>query len=140
MNYLLTAATRPRVNSAYVLDASALLALIALETGWEKVADCLAHACISAVNLSEVAAKLAERGAPSDQIESRLAQYELDIIPFDEHIAYQAAFLRPTTRVLGLSFGDRACLATGMHMHTPILTAERIWRKLKLPIKVQLIR
>jgi ribonuclease VapC len=47
-----------------VLDASALLALIFGEPGADKVADRIASCVLSTVNLSEVAAKMAERGTP----------------------------------------------------------------------------
>lgn len=43
-----------------VLDSSAVLTLLQRETGWEEVANVLAGARISAVNLSEVTAKLLE--------------------------------------------------------------------------------
>ncbi|MBA3425206.1 MAG: PIN domain-containing protein, partial [Rubrobacter sp.] len=46
--------------SEVVLDASALLALLNREPGHEEVARIVPDAAISAVNLSEVAAKLAE--------------------------------------------------------------------------------
>ena len=46
-----------------VLDASALLALLLAEPGAARVAALLPDATVSAVNLSEVVAKLAEHGA-----------------------------------------------------------------------------
>ena len=124
-----------------VLDASALLAVINGETGWEKVLSQLPHAAISSVNLSEVAAKLAEREElPIDNIRSRLSQYELSVVEFDEQLAFAAAALRPLTRHLGLSLGDRACLATAARQKLPAMTAEREWKKLKLGIAIELIR
>ena len=127
--------------SSCVLDASALLAVIGCETGWEKVVEHLPNALICSVNLSEVAAKLAEReGLTIDDIHLRLSQYELRVIPFDERLAYAAAALRPKTRHAGLSFGDRACLATAAACNLPALTAERAWKQLDLGIKVSVIR
>lgn len=51
-----------------VLDASALLALINQEVGYEKVVAVLPTACMSAVNASEVIAKLADRGLSDREI------------------------------------------------------------------------
>lgn len=127
--------------SSCVLDASALLAVIGGETGWESVVEHLPNALICSVNLSEVAAKLAEReGLSIDDIHLRLSQYELRVIPFDERLAYAAAALRSKTRHAGLSFGDRACLATAAACDLPALTAERAWGPLVLGIKVRVIR
>ncbi len=127
--------------SSCVLDASALLAVIGCETGWESVVEHLPNAQICSVNLSEVAAKLAEReGLTIDDIHLRLSQYELRVIPFDERLAYAAAALRPTTRQAGLSLGDRACLATAAACNLPALTAERAWKQLDLGIQVTVIR
>ena len=131
---------RPRVSSC-VLDASALLAVIGGETGWKSVVEHLPNALICSVNLSEVAAKLSEReGLTIDDIHLRLSQYELRVIPFDERLAYAAAALRPTTRQAGLSFGDRACLATAAACNFPALTADRKWATLPINIEVRLIR
>lgn len=126
--------------SSCVLDASALLAVIGSETGWEQVVPWLPHAAISSVNLSEVAAKLAECGIPIQVIENQLSLYELEILPFDGALAYAAAALRPVTRSLGLSLGDRACLAAARHYQLPAVTAERGWIKLDLGLKIEVIR
>lgn len=63
--------------SSAVLDASALLALVNLEEGSKQVAELVAvGATISAVNLSEVVAKLSLVGMPepADSGESRSDQ------------------------------------------------------------------
>lgn len=50
------------------------------------------------------------------------------------------AELRPFTRHLGLSFGDRACLALGHFTKCPILTADKDWSKLDLEFDIRQIR
>ena len=45
------------MNPKFVLDASAVLALIQRESGWLKVAGLIPEAAISAVNWAEVGAK-----------------------------------------------------------------------------------
>jgi PIN domain nuclease of toxin-antitoxin system len=95
---------------------------------------------ISAVNLSEVASKLAERGAREDSIRDILGELGLSAVPFDETLAYRAASLRRSTQALGLSLGDRACLATAALLGVRAVTADRAWEKLKLPVKVVVVR
>src|SRR5262249_49846977 len=50
-----------------------------------------------------------------------------------------AAALRPTTKKLGLSLGDRSCLALGLARRNTVVTAERAWAKLKIGVKIDLI-
>lgn len=99
--------------SKVVLDASALLALLNAEPGSRAVEENLSGAAVSAVNLSEVIAKLSERGMPEAAIRTALEGLGLDVRPFDTAMAYSAGTLRAATRGLGLSLGDRACLALG---------------------------
>ena len=41
---------------------------------------------------------------------------------------------------LGLSLGDRACLALGIALDVEIYTADRLWAQLNLPCSIHLIR
>jgi PIN domain nuclease of toxin-antitoxin system len=93
--------------SDYVLDASAVLAFLNRETGTERVAEILADAVISSVNLSEIITKLVEIGVPEQEIQQVLHYLSCEIVPFDEDGAWYVARLRPLTRHLGLSLGDR---------------------------------
>jgi PIN domain nuclease of toxin-antitoxin system len=123
-----------------VLDASALLAMLNDEPGGERVAGMLPHVRISAVNLSEVVAKLAEHGMPEPAIHSALEGLGLEVIDLDRALAYRAGMLRPSTKALGLSLGDRACLALGLQSDAPVVTADRIWSELDLQFNVLVIR
>lgn len=126
--------------SEVVLDASALLALLNREPGHEEIAEVIGDAAISAVNLSEVAAKLADRGMPGEAIREALDGLALEIHDFDRELAFQAGFLHPLTRSRGLSLGDRACLALGQRLNLPVLTTDRIWGELDLGMEVRLVR
>jgi ribonuclease VapC len=123
-----------------VLDASALLALLNAEPGSEEVESAIPGAAISTVNLSEVVAKLVENGMPEDAVRSVLGDIELDVHPFDLETAYRAGSLRKQTRKLGLSFGDRACLAFGSRLGLPVLTTDRNWKSLEVGVEVRVIR
>jgi PIN domain nuclease of toxin-antitoxin system len=55
-------------------------------------------------------------------------------------MARQTGALRPATKALGLSLGDRACLALARRERLPILTADRSWAKLDLGIPIKVMR
>jgi PIN domain nuclease of toxin-antitoxin system len=123
-----------------VLDSSALLAVLLQERGAERVEPHLTTALISTVNLSEVVAAGVERGLLLETVLSVLTRLSMEIIPFDADQAYVAASLRPATRKIGLSLGDRACLALGLRHGVPVLTADQLWSKADVGVKVEVIR
>lgn len=127
-------------NPVYVLDASALLAAMLQERGAQHVQDRLVDARIGAVNLSEVVAKLQERGVPDDVVEESLAELNLIIVPFDAEQAVMAGKLRRDTRAAGLSLGDRACLALAAMLGATAITTDSAWRNLTLPVEIELAR
>ena len=117
-------------EAAVALDASALLALLQQEPGADVVAALLSRCLISAVNLSEVVAKLTDHGMPAEDIRAALDGLPLDVRPFDPEAAYAAGALRRVTRGDGLSFGDRACLALANQLGLEAVTADRAWSRL----------
>ena len=126
--------------SKYVLDASAILALLDAEIGADKVAAVLVDADIGTVNLAEVHSKLSERGQFGRQALAEILSVADAVLPFTEEHAAITGSLRASTMHLGLSFGDRACLALGIALGAEVYTAERVWAKLRLPCVVYLIR
>jgi PIN domain nuclease of toxin-antitoxin system len=126
--------------SSVVLDASALLAFLRREPGGERIAAVLERAVISAVNVSEVVSKALEYGATLEAVAAALSQLPIRTTPFDTEDAYRAASLRPLTKVKGLSLGDRSCLALGMRLGVPVLTAEGSWREFQGIVAVEVIR
>ncbi len=125
---------------AAIWDASALLAVLLRERGWQRHASEMVAGSINAVNLSEVATRLMALGGSSTSVREVLGGLPLRVCPFSEEIAYRAASLRASTAPLGLSLGDRACLAQALELDLPALTADRIWSRLELGIEVVLIR
>ncbi len=126
--------------SKFVLDASALLALLNEEPGAEMVQERLPDAHISAVNLAEVVTRLSLIGMPEDQIREALALLGLDIKPFDDKQAFQSGFLANHTHAYCLSLGDRACLSLALTSGAAALTADRVWQNLELGAEIKLIR
>ncbi|WP_016952860.1 PIN domain-containing protein [Anabaena sp. PCC 7108] len=126
--------------SEVVVDASAILALLNQETGSKEVSKFIGKAAISSVNLSEVIAKLADAGIPDEDIRQIVSNLNLEVIAFNEEQALKAGMLRPATKSIGLSFGDRACLALGIILNQPVLTTDRLWGSLSLGVEVRVVR
>jgi len=123
-----------------VLDASAALALLLDEPGSEKVAAVIHGSIISSVNMSEVYAKSVDLAKDVDATRKFFRALPVRIVGFDDAHAFVAGRLRRQTRRHGLSFGDRACLATAMVEKRPVLTADKAWLMLDLDIEITSIR
>jgi ribonuclease VapC len=123
-----------------VLDASAVLALIQGEPGAERVRAMIQEATLSAVNLTEVVTKLTGRGIPADAVRAILGEIELRVHPHDADLAIEAGLLHASTRPLGLSLGDRACLALARRLDVPALTTDRAWARVEIGVAVEVIR
>lgn len=128
------------MSDKIVLDASAILALLKMEQGHEIVAQHLDNAIVSSVNFSEVVTVLARNGFGQEEVIKSLKETFLHIEEFNTEQAIIAASLDEITRNHGLSLGDRACLALAKYKSLSVLTSDRVWEKLNLGIKVQIIR
>jgi ribonuclease VapC len=126
-----------------VLDSSALLAAVLDEPGGATLAGLLAEgapAHLSSVNLAEAIAVLVRRhGMPPREARDDLLALGVTILPFGADEAEPAAILHAAHRGV-LSLGDAACLATAMRHGLPVLTADRAWARLGLPVEVRLLR
>lgn len=127
-------------DKRYMLDASAVLAMMLGENGGDQVRERLGASQISAVNLAEVVAKLQEGGVPDEVITSSLAELDFDVLDFDQNQAVRAGLLRIATRSNGLSLGDRACLSAAESGSAVAVTTDRAWGKLELDIAVEVLR
>jgi ribonuclease VapC len=124
----------------YVLDSSAVLAAYLREPGGDRVRNTEVVRLMSAVNFSEVEAKLLERGLPRGAIMLLESLLPCETITFDRNQASLAAKLRPITKRLGLSLGDRACLALAIQQKATVLTADKAWADLQLGLEIEIIR
>ncbi len=127
--------------SRIVLDASAVLAILGEEAGAEKLTPrLLGDAIASTVNLAEVHSKLISRGLKPDDAWDAAISPVRESAPFTEEHAKIAGSMLAQTRKLGLSLGDRACLALGVALHAPVYTADQSWKSLQIGVRIHLIR
>ena len=129
--------------SSWVLDASALLAVLQDEPGKERVLQALDEgALVSTVNLAEAVTKLAFVGTPEAAVRAAVGRLDVEVAGFDEDDALATGLLRPATRAFGLSLGDRACITLARRAGLPALTTDRAWRDVGplLDVEVEVFR
>ena len=131
-------------NNRFVLDASALLALILQEPGQKVVqgifdnGQALATPIAVAETLGIVRLK---RGKPAQEVFDGLIGFGLTIVNLVPEDALEIAFIQSqgdiaaqsmgTTRKL--SMADAACLALGYRLGAPVIYSDSFWSQLKLP-------
>jgi len=126
------------MSSGFVVDASALLAMLQGEPGTDAVAMILATTVVSAVNWSEVLQKARSHGVDVGGLEDDMTHLGVEFAAFTTVEAAVAADLwHRGARALAL--GDRACLVTAQVRGLPVVTADRAWAALRLDIPVQVI-
>jgi ribonuclease VapC len=123
-----------------VLDASALIAFLRNEPGADKVADVLNRSCISAVNLAETFGKMVEYGKELEAVAFQVERLRIPVIPFDGEQARIAASLWKQTRAVGMSLGDRVCLALALTTSLPAFATEDDWVTYNFGVQVVKIR
>ena len=125
-----------------VFDASAALAVLFDEPGADKARALIeaGDVVISSVNMAEVVSRLRERGVGQLEADAASVSLRIEVLPFSQEQARASGHLRPLTRSLGLSLGDRCCLALAQSLaDAEVVTADRPWKGLK-GFRVTLIR
>ena len=123
----------------FVADASVILAHILGEPGGDRL-ERDGPFTVSAVNYAEVLSRVADRGGEERDVERLARRLGIEVVGLEREDALLAGQLRRATRSLGLSLGDRFCLALGQRLLTPVLTADRKWAELDICIDIRLIR
>jgi ribonuclease VapC len=111
-----------------IVDASALVALLLQEPGWERIADALtAHdqVAIGAPTLTEAAIVLHAKNAPPTLLPALLRHARIEVLPFTEHHANLAAEAYATygrgRHAASLNFGDCMTYAVASAARAPLL-------------------
>ena len=129
-----------RGTGPVVLDASALLALLAEEPGADQIEVLLEGAAMSTVNLSEVLQKTEQHGIDTEGLEFDLEALGVEFHPFDVPQSRATADIWTRVPRAGLSFGDRACLALASRLDRTAVTTDRRWSAARHGINVRVIR
>ena len=130
------------MSGEYLLDASALLALIFDEPGADQIRGVFDQCRIHSANLAEAMRKMVYLGMPADEVISRIAELHLEMIT---ELAWEeaAAIARLGTEAkrLGLSLGDCLCLAVAATTGTVVVTADRRWSEIQgVDVRIMQIR
>ncbi len=125
----------------YVLDSTALIALVLGEPGSERVQAILSQAAVNAINLTETVHKLVRKGLPAQEVERFFRDLQLNVVDWSERLAYESIEFAAVGAAQGLSLGDRSCLALAKHLKATAVTADTAWRRVKnLGVNVLLFR
>lgn len=121
------------MSQPILLDASAVIAYLQGEPGSEEIEAHLvsgATCLVTAANQAEIIAKSLDRGASDEDLREILRALAYGVIDHPGSDGEDAGWLRPATRALGLSLGDRLCLAAARRLGAVVVTADRPWLKL----------
>jgi PIN domain nuclease of toxin-antitoxin system len=129
------------MSQPILLDASAVLAFLQGEPGEDEVRQALQSTLcwVSAANQAEIISKALDRGGSKDTIQHMLSELNYAVTDVLAQDGAQAGWLRPSTRHLGLSLGDRLCLATAQRLKSQVLTTDREWLKLATELGLNIV-
>lgn len=129
------------MSQSVLLDASAVLAYLQGEPGSAAVEKALqAQQCsVTAANQAEIIAKSLDRGVTAEAIQIILAELPYAVVDVLAQDGLQAGMMRATTRTLGLSLGDRLCLAVAQRKKAAVFSADRPWLALRGPLNLDIV-
>ena len=110
------------------------------ERGADAVPQYLARGLMSAVNVAEFVQVLRRYDRDPEPYLRVFGQAGLRILHADAQLARLAGELERTTRSIGLSLGDRFCLALAISGKRAVLTVDRVWLAIDFGIEVILAR
>ena len=131
-----------------VLNASAVVAWIFREPGYQVVARALPYGVLPVANAVEVLARAQERGwdGSADELLADIRLMGVQLEPSIEADAVRAAELSAESRKLGIaggwgiSLGDALCLAVAERLGLPAVGGDKAWDELTLRVSHRLFR
>lgn len=111
---------------AYLLDSSAVLAVLFEERGADTVLPLLDESSIHAIQIAEVVKKLKDRGVPDDTADRLMAELALPVL---EGLTAEDALISRKYCLKGLSLGGRVCLLVADRAGLTAVTAEHRWKE-----------
>lgn len=130
---------RPTMTE-FVLDASAVLAVLRGEAGAQFVVEHGRGSLISSVNMAEVFCHAEIRQASRERVEAGIRVMQLREVPFDRQQAEILAMIYPLTVGSSVGFADRACMALARKHGLTALTGDHDWLKHDAGVEIQLFR
>lgn len=111
-----------------IVDASALVALLTREPGWERIAGAVtahAYVAIGAPTLTETGIELHAKGVPPSLLPALIQRTGIEIVPFTERHATAAVDAYATygrgRHAASLNFGDCMTYAVARLARAPLL-------------------
>jgi len=126
--------------SIFVLDRSAIVAVIRRELGAEKVLPHLYGGLVSVETIADLLSEAARHGSCIQTALERLKQLQLEIVPFSETHAVLLAELSSLAEKIGITRSDLAVLSLAAERKATILTANEALSKVKCGAKIRLFR
>ena len=131
----------------FVLDASAAVALVRREAGWDKVDGATRRgATIAASNLAEAITTLKRRGhkATVAELKSGFARLGLgvedvtgdDVVRMSELLMLSDDLVAKGELERPVSLGDATCIAVAERLGLPVICSDRAWDKLSVAVPV----
>jgi ribonuclease VapC len=120
-----------------VLDSSAIIAFWRNEPGADQALNAFDGGLVSLVNLAEVLARIARDGVRPADAKGQIDRFGLTNGAPDFADALDVGRM-PLN--LGLSLGDKFCIALSRRFGVPLVTADRVFADAHLNIPVELIR
>lgn len=128
------------VRPTVVLDASAALAIVQGEPGGDKAEAMARDGVISAVNFAEIVQRCIRNGRDVEKDLKRLEDLGMVVADVTAGLARRAGELERTTKPFGLSLADRMCLALALDLQLPVITSDKPFAELGLPLEVRRFR
>ena len=113
--------------SKFILEASALIAMLKAKPGGSKVADEIGDARMGVFNYAEVISHLIHAGMPERAVNTMPDSLPMHIVSADMALVQYAGRMRAVTAKTGLSLSDGFCLALAKREGLTAWTADTAW-------------